>query len=258
MQSARQIHKTAQRVFLHRLRNTWVVFFVFVCVYLLLSALEGFVRGIYREPFSLTEVHPMSVLITVGFLLLSWLCLSPVRLTTTSCLLQSVSCGDGERYRYRLNGKAFAQSFYLPLSLTVRKLLWLSFTVLFPTLVLFVCIYLYFVVTEPGYTWVLITLICAAGLLLLSGLIVFVYCVSGYFLVPYLLVSRRISMRRACKLSSQWMRGKRRRLYRLTLSFCGWFLLCLLILPCIYVIPLWETAKAQFASEILQEQESGL
>ncbi len=95
------------------------------------------------------------------------------------------------------------------------------------------------------------------------GLVVFGWLLCSVFLLRYFAVEyiwsdargrERIGSRRAIKLSVAAMKDNRLRLVGGTLSFLGWWLLCIFLVPTLYVQPYFEAYKAAFVREALRRE----
>ena len=74
-----------------------------------------------------------------------------------------------------------------------------------------------------------------------------------YAIIPYILADdSEISSKGAFKKAKQMMKGNKWRLFKLELSFFGWFVLCVLTLGIgtFFLIPYVEAATAEFYSEL--------
>lgn len=90
------------------------------------------------------------------------------------------------------------------------------------------------------------------GLLSLLGLVLGVLAALRYTLGPYLLADDpAISVRRAIKLSVRYMRGYQTRMLGFYLSFVLWGLLCVLVLPLLYVFPYQQASLAIYARYLI-------
>lgn len=73
-----------------------------------------------------------------------------------------------------------------------------------------------------------------------------------YFLAPYLLVSdSTLSVNKAIEQSIILMKNRKVEAFWFVLSFFGWFLLCIFVLPALYVFPFYANARAHYARNIV-------
>ena len=80
-----------------------------------------------------------------------------------------------------------------------------------------------------------------------------IFRVFKYFLAPYLMINDEdLSVKKAFNHSAQMMRGGRLQLFGFYFSFLPWLLLCLTILPIIYVYPLVMMSGAVYAKYQIQ------
>ena len=95
-------------------------------------------------------------------------------------------------------------------------------------------------------------------------LIIMSWVVCGVFLLRYSAAeyiwadargTGRIGVRGAIKQSVRAMRGNRLRLVGGAFSFAGWWLLCLFLIPAMYVVPYFCAYKAAFVRRALESAE---
>ena len=251
------------------------VFFVFAGVYLLRTAAEEVLRlaaGVPMElgltadpqaffgglPDTLSFLNARSLLITLLFLILGILIFSPVNLGVT-------------RYFWKLSGDKpegvgcvfdfFASSrlYFRSVALTVRvgaRVLLCAFGLFLPAAVLLLLNggalagvigwtpdeYTASLLSAAAVLWSL----CAAFLLLLFW--------QRYFLAAYFAAEDdELEIGDALGFSAAWMHGHKLRAIGFCLSFFGWALLCLLVLPVLYVYPYINQSLACFARAVVIE-----
>lgn len=85
------------------------------------------------------------------------------------------------------------------------------------------------------------------------GLYAFLRVIQRYFLVPYLLTSQEhLGALETIALSKAMMADRGRDALHFQFSFIGWFVLCLFILPVMYVFPYLQQACAEYALAIIE------
>lgn len=74
-----------------------------------------------------------------------------------------------------------------------------------------------------------------------------------YFLAAYLLVSDpSLSVGKTIRHSTKLMKGYKAEAFWFVMSFLGWFLLCIFIIPVIYVYPFFANARAHYMRNLVQ------
>lgn len=92
-----------------------------------------------------------------------------------------------------------------------------------------------------------------AELLLTLGIPFFLTAASGYALVPYLVTGEeQMPVAGAVRKSAAVMRGSRIGYVTFCCSFIGWWLLCILVLPILFVAPYFQNAQAMFLIQVLE------
>jgi len=90
-------------------------------------------------------------------------------------------------------------------------------------------------------------------LLMFGSMIFGIYMALKFFLTPYLLINdENLDTATAFETSKRLMFGQKGNLFGFMMSFFPWLLLCLTILPMIYVYPFYMLACAIFAKYIIQ------
>lgn len=102
---------------------------------------------------------------------------------------------------------------------------------------------------------IVLALFTAGALLMSVGLYVFLRVIQRYFLVTYLLTAYdNLSSSEAIALSRTMMHSYGRDSLYFQLSFLGWYLLCLFVLPVMYVFPYVNQAFAEYAKAIIDAE----
>ncbi|GHU80561.1 hypothetical protein FACS1894191_6100 [Clostridia bacterium] len=93
-----------------------------------------------------------------------------------------------------------------------------------------------------------------AFMLLFLATIFYIICVNRYALAAYIYFDDMAAgIGAAIKISVRYSKGSRASLFLFQLSFIGWWLLCLLILPALYVLPYYFTSFAMYARYIIEK-----
>lgn len=98
------------------------------------------------------------------------------------------------------------------------------------------------------------SMLTITGVVLTLVAILFLWIfLKRYFLVPYLFAQGGCSVRQAIRQSIFGMKGRKSELFLFDLSFLGWFLLCLFLLPIAFVFPYYQGASALYARVIIEQ-----
>ena len=93
--------------------------------------------------------------------------------------------------------------------------------------------------------------IAGSILLALTGIFSWIF-LKRYSLSRYIYAEGGCTVRRAVKQSVYFMRGRKAELFLFDLSYLGWFLSCILIIPAFFVVPYYMSAKALYARVIIE------
>lgn len=186
-----------------------------------------------------------------GFFVTGPLALGFTRAVTRLCLGKRLQVID-LFYYYRPDRYLRALGYLFRLQ--VRVYGWLALAML-PALALQICaeaIDLF----VTGAEWMILAemMYGAAGLLLIGGAVLFLFLALRYFLSDYCYVLDGCATPRDCfAYSRALMKGHGGEIAALYLSFAGWYALCLLIFPLLYVQPYFATAQAFAAVQLIGE-----
>ncbi len=97
-------------------------------------------------------------------------------------------------------------------------------------------------------------LLFGGALTLLFGIFYAIH-IQKYFLAEYYLVNEGCGVWTALKKSRHASRGKRGEIFLFRLGYLPWFLSCLLVVPCMYVLPYYNISAMLYA-RVLMEQHS--
>ncbi len=164
---------------------------------------------------------------------------------------QNVRAGTKDIFYYFIP-KQFFSLLYVSCRVFLLRLL-LFFLVNTPTLL---CLLLLLNLGSKAFS-AAVSLVLAAGCsaFFISGIYFYNKLSASLFLMPYYFIKGEfVSFRHLLSSSQNAMRGKTQSLLRLKVSFTGWFLSCLLILPCAYVWSYYNQTMAAYAEEIMSLQ----
>jgi len=271
MQFNAQIKKGARSA----LRGNWgkvtAIFFIFVGIWLLLSSAETLVYLLcgldpYTDPMmtpdnfldNLPAFSPVQILITAGCSLLWLLFFVPV---LGGCMRWFHGLTGGEAPELKdlfgcfTSFKRWRRSIAAALQVLVRGLIWLAAFVSLPIIVsLF---FQTFPIPQASPLAKFAGFGTAAGWVLMT-LAVFFYLIflQRYTLVfYYLAANEKMTARKAVKESIRATDGRCGELFRLRLSFFWWALLCVLILPAMFVVPYYQASVAIYARYLMEYQK---
>lgn len=196
-------------------------------------------------------------LLSVIFTLISFVLTTPLSLGQTEWywrLTKQKPQGVEGIFAWFGSIRLFAKSLWLRINIMLRLLPWFLLTVGIPYCLLFVSMLL----TDAKSSFIVefaVLFLIFAQILLIGGLLLFLYIATRYFLAPYLLVednSRKVN--RCVKDSVKYTNGQRGDIYAFWFSFAGWFILCLFVLPILYVLPYFNAASAIYAKFIIYSE----
>lgn len=262
----------AKRAARDSLKNNWgkaVTVFMSVCaVWLLIALAEQIVRLLINVPptatslsdtgeeIIITNTSIYSTLMTAAGALFFLVFLMPLTLGQYFWHYSN-SKGSDSRVSSVFSPfssfKNLAKSLWYFINISFRRLLWF-FVFFFPASVLLTLIKTLLSEVETQYSKYLILGfdLLTAALLILSLTLYTIFSMC-YFLAPYLLVSDpTLSVNKAIRISTMMMRSRKVEAFWFVLSFFGWFLLCIFVLPLLYVFPFYANARAHYARHIVE------
>ncbi len=164
---------------------------------------------------------------------------------------QNVHVGTKDIFYYFIP-KQFFSLFFVSCRVILLRLLLFIFVNLPTTL----CLALLLSLGSKAFS-AAVSLVLAAGCsaFFISGIYFYNKLSASLFLIPYYFIKGEfISFRHLLSSSQSAMRGKTQSLLRLKMSFAGWLLSCVLILPCAYVWSYYNQTMAAYAEEIMSLQ----
>lgn len=216
----------------------------------------------YAELYSLADTAPVALLITGCAALAYLLILPPLFLGYKSWYYRS--CG-GENdnllqlFTYFSSFKLYFRAFFYSIGLFIRKVFWLTFFSLPGAgLIGVLSYYAYYLKALTDHTSQILAGagICFGCFLLLAGWLMLAVFFQRYALAPYYLAEGR-GPHAAFRKSVSATNGSVAKLFFFKLSFFGWWILCLLVLPVLYVNPYRNTAFAIYAKYLIQKEATG-
>ncbi len=146
----------------------------------------------------------------------------------------------------------FFSSFRMYLRAVIMDLL-IFLRLLLQAIILFLpCVVLIAFSPETGDYRVLVLLL--GYLMGIGAAVAMIPAVLRYYMAGYILVNdNEISPTGAIKKSVKMTKGTKGSYFILLLSFIGWWLLCIFVLPVMYVLPYIEAARAHYAHFVMQQ-----
>jgi len=258
----RALKKAAGR----NLRKYWgksiSAFIITVLSISLICVAEGALRLYLSEPYFfkiddqiLYNISLVSFFLILGNLVLVYLIYEPLKLSMKGYFL-NLSCRSKGSLLSLFDAFSTIRGYFSGIMLSIK----LSLLKLFWIVVLFVpssaLAYAAAAVlnSELSDTGRIVVKICV-GLFAVFNLFELFFLsvlLNRYFLAPYLLISNNAySSRDAIRKSKRLMKGNLRKVYFLHLSYMGWRWLLFFLLPALFVVPLFEEAKAELAKNLM-------
>ena len=257
------------------LRERWggaIAVVVMLCaVFLLFSIFENMVTIFFGLPdfwqimdflqrgTPLPAAAVSSIVVSSAFAIISFLVLTPLRLGFTNWLYQLTGGQPREissLFFFFDTPRLFLKAITLRICIVIRLFFW-AVICLLPAVV-FTVFGNYLAFSGDSYAD---HALAAAGIMLgsvltLLGLAAFWLASFRYFLAGYLLCADPdLGVRTVLRLSVQGTRGRISKLAGFQLSFFGWYLLCLTVLPILYVVPYVGASCAIFARYLIERDD---
>lgn len=229
----------------------FTVGFLILLINFLPSLYERFLAPAFEaESFSSVIDFSFSLL----FLLILFGAYSSVRLGAKRYLFRKAvkkKPRAGDIFFY-FSPKNYFTSFFYSLRVALIKLLIFIFC-FFPSAV---CFFMVNRFSRQGVSaLVCISLTVTALCLLVNGGVFYSLFNSSFFLCDYYFIDGAyVSFRHLISLSQSYMKGKNSLLTRMKLSFVGWFVFCIFVLPVPYVWGYYNQSLAVAAAEFMKEK----
>lgn len=205
-------------------------------------------------------------LIAVAFMFFGFLIVTPLRLGITTwyytvAASKNAPLGNTFIY-YRSNGK-YIDSLLFTVRLFIRKLVCgiIAFAAPGVALAMTITHSINYVKTENEKELSSLKVYAIiAGVLLVAGLFLYAFLALRYFVSRYLFAKRtiednKLSITKCFSDSKRYMVNNKKRVIMLFFSFIPLFLLCVFIIPIIYVMPYYNGSIAQLADDIIDMNE---
>lgn len=181
-------------------------------------------------------------------------------------LTEGKKTGIGDIFAWYGSLRLYLKSILLNIDICIRVLLWWTLICGLPSAMIFVARYYSrgIDVTNTNLSASEMQSVLISGLLLLfgtllliTGAILFIFVISKYILAYFLAVednTRRV--RDIVHDSINYSRRYRWELTKFVLSYIGWFITCIALLPIIYVVPYFLSSTAIFSKHIIYSQRA--
>lgn len=265
-----KIKKNAKAV----LEKNWLKAIVIILIIFFLSVAISSLETAYRKalnfPEFTTSFDSMSamqsflsrfagttLLLSAVFAVFSFIMTTPLKLGQTEWywrLTDKKPQGVEGVFAWFGSLRLFAKSLWLRINIYLRMLPWFLLIIAVPYAALFISGILLSSKVQIVLTFALILMV-VSELMLAGGLFLFLYIASRYFLASYLLVEDNTRKVTSCVRDSiRYTRGQRGEIFTFWLSFAGWFMLCALALPALYVVPYFNASSVIYAKFIIYSE----
>ena len=241
------------------------IFFICVTIYIMFSLLRGMMsllvdipdfRDILKTPgYYLDDVPVKTVAALVMealFVLAGLIVNAPLSLGVKQWYYAMAGGQPDDLsaiFSFFSRGRLFFRALWFRVSLAVRSVLWGILFFIVPGAV-FAASWL---LLDRGSNTVGGLLALLGAMLALLSAVFWCIFISRYFMAPYLLAEQTgMTARQAIKHSVREMHGGRTEIFLLELSFLPWALLCIFILPLLYVVPYYSGSKALYARYFIE------
>lgn len=263
---------------LKALNGSWFKAFAIVLIIGLLNFGISKLEDAYRNVFAIPQLNDNGMInlsiysfaISIVFTLIAFLVITPLMLGMTEWFWR-LTAGEkpevGDIFAWFGSAKLYVKSIILRINVGVRALLWFLLTCSIPLALIIAAGYYVkdidvtkittFSMTDIQNLFISGVLMLLGIMLLICGLILFLFLISRYFLAAFLVVEdgeRKISD--AVRMSIKFTKSYRWEITKFLLSFTGWFITCVAIIPYFYVVPYFYSSFAIFSKHIIYEQRN--
>jgi uncharacterized membrane protein len=249
-----------------------------IVIFLILSLLSFGISGLddaYRSVFNIAKFTSdrlinadiNAVIVQIVFSALAFLILSPLLLGMLEWywnLTGGKKTGVGDIFAWYGSGKLYGKSLLLGINIGIRTLLWGILTCGVPAVLIAAASYynngINFEQSNLSAIEVQKLLIAGilfmlGGLLMLGGILLLIFITSKYITAMFLIVednSRKVS--EVIKDSIKYTRKFRWEITKFILSYTGWFITCIFLVPSLYVVPYFCSSLSVFEKHIIYSQ----
>lgn len=265
-----KVKSNARRVLGQSFIKALIVVLILLCVVFLFSLLM-MIANMAASAFGYLEIlgdwnYLLSPAIVLSTLLLQLILFSPLLIGASKWFYRLVGSEPGDiidLFDYFAGAKNYFGSVWMEIHLSVRRFFYTFLFTAVPIALIITGTELFNGFWSPDPVPAAIATV-AGGMLTLAGGILFVlagifswiFC-KRYLLARYIYAEGDCSVRRAVKQSVYFMKGRKAELFLFDLSYLGWFLSCLLVIPAFFVAPYYLSAKALYARVIIEYGHRG-
>lgn len=262
---------------LYVLNGSWLKAMLILVIVSLLSFGISALDTAYRNVFDIQKFTPDGLINTdirsfaVGavFAVLTFLIMSPILLGMLEWywnLSSGKKTGVGDILGWYGSGRLYGKSLLLTLNVGVRCLLWGILTCGAPTALIMAAEYYSADInlskanlsaTDVQRLLIVSILAILGGLLLIGGILLYIYLTSKYIAAYYLMVednTRKVSQ--VVRDSIKYSRPYKWEITKFILSYIGWAFTCIALLPAFYVVPYFCSSLSVFMKYIIYSQRS--
>lgn len=259
------------------LKGSWIKSMIILGIVFLLGFGISKIDDAYRNVFNIPRLTSANYINTdvksfavqAVFTIISFFILVPLVLGMLEWywnLTEGNKTGIGDIFAWYGSLRLYIKSILLNLDICIRVLLWWVLICGLPSAMIFISRYYSkgIDITSTNLSASEIQSLLISGLLLLfgtllliAGAILFVFIISKYVIAYFLAVednTRRI--RDMIHDSIIYSHGYRWELTKFILSYIGWFITCIAILPIIYVVPYFLSSTAILSKHIIYSQRA--
>lgn len=260
---------------LRALKNSWLKAIAILLIVGLLSFGISRLESAYRNITGIPEItddglinlNIYSFVISIVFSAVSFFVMTPLILGMTEWywrLTDGAKPAVGDIFGWYGSGRLYGKSLLLKFNIGVRKALWWLLTCGLPMVLLIAAEYCLSNVninaqnlSDSDIRRVLLAGILSffGATLMIGGLILFLFLTSRYTMASYLIVedsSRKVSD--VIRDSIKYTRDYRWEITKFYLSYIGWGLTCIAIIPIFYVVPYFYSSFTVYSKHIIYEQ----
>lgn len=271
MMSVRSKVKTnARRVLGQYYIKALIIVLILVCVLFLFSLLV-MIADTTVSFFGYPEIlghwnYLFSPVIVVATLLLQILLFSPLLIGTARWFYRLVGNEPGEvidLFDFFAGAKHYFGSVWMEFNLFIRGFFYTFLFTAVPTVLTGLGVTLFEGALSPdpvpdSVAVVIGGMLCISGIVLLvvTGIFSWIF-LKRYALARFIYAEGGCSVRQAVKQSVYFMKGHKAEFFLFDLSFLGWFISCILIVPAFFVLPYYLSAQALYARVIIEYGQHG-
>lgn len=268
-----KVKTNARRAVTQNYIKTLCVTLIILCVSTLFAVFVV-MANTFAEMFASRMTHPIYVLgewnylyspiVVAVSLVFEWFLFSPLILGAAKWFYR-LSGGDSgdviDLFDFFSGARRYFSSLWMELHLFVRRFIYSFLFFIVPGAVMVCGAALLdgrWSASDPISTLVGTMLLIAGSVLTAAaGIFAWVF-LKRYALARYLFAEGECTVRQAIRQSVYFMKGRKGELFLFDLSFIGWFISCILVVPAFYVAPYYLCANALYARVMIEHGQRGV